>query len=744
MLRVLLPLFLFGVLGACQQPPPAIPGDIHQVIPLPDSILELETGIEIRKGTAILVDNHFTSEGQFFQEAFRANTGFALKEEKEALRDSSNTIALQFAPQLKKEGSYDLLIADQRIRLRAGTKSGAFYGLQTLLQMFPAQAGPVVLKGHYLQDAPRFAHRGMLLDCSRHFWSTAVVKQYIDLLASYKMNVLHWHLTEDQGWRIEIKKYPRLTEVGAWRTEADGQRYGGYYTQEEVREVVAYAQNRHVTIIPEIEMPGHSLAALAAYPELGCTGGPYSVTPEWGVFKEVYCAGNEQTFQFLQDVLLEVMDLFPGKYIHIGGDECPKYRWEHCEKCLLRMEMEQLRDAHELQSYFIQRIGKFLAQHDRHLIGWDEILEGGLAEGATVQSWRGMEGGKQAAEAGHYAIMSPTSHCYLDYGLDAIDLEKIYHFEPIPEGLAPEAQQYILGGECNMWTEHVPNVATLGQKVLPRMVGLAEVLWTDASRLNYSDFEARIQTQHLRWKAMGLNYGFATVPIAFETQVKEGGIHVKLQRAQANLQAYFETTGSAPSQNSPLWKRDTLVRQSTDFEVGVWQEGREFERIFFLPLSVHQALGNDYSTNLAFSPYYTAGGEKALTDGIRGSLDFRDGHWQGYQEHDLEIVLSLDSVKTIQSVSAQFYQYINAWIFAPTKLEVWVSADGEQFQVFGAVTPEADIRESGQFIETLRVNGEAQQVRYIKLVARNLGKCPDWHDAAGSPAWLFIDEIVAQ
>ena len=310
------------------------------------------------------------------------------------------------------------------------------------------------------------------------------VKRYIDLLALYKMNVLHWHLTEDQGWRIAIDKYPKLTEVGAWRDDGQGGKYGGFYTKEDIREVIEYATERGITVVPEIELPGHSQAALAAYPQFSCTGGPFEVETEWGVFKEIYCAGNDSTFIFLEDVLSEVMELFPSEYIHIGGDEVPKYRWEHCEKCQRRIHIEGLYDEHELQSYFISRIGNFLATKERKMIGWDEILEGGLPEGATVQSWRGFDGAKTAVLSGHQAIVSPTSHAYFDYGLNDIDLEKVYEFNPIPEGISQKEEILVLGGECNMWSERAPQ-HKVDSKVFPRMIAMSEVLWSGNDQKNF-------------------------------------------------------------------------------------------------------------------------------------------------------------------------------------------------------------------------------------------------------------------
>ena len=379
-----------------------------------------------------------------------------------------------------------------------------------------------------IKDRPRFPWRGLMLDTGRHMFAPAFIKRLIDLMALHKLNVFHWHLTEDQGWRIEIKKYPRLTEIGAWRNisplpgemEApDGQPYGGFYTQAQIREIVAYAASRFITVVPEIEMPGHAMAALASYPELGCTGGPYAVRTSWGIAKDVFCAGNEQTFAFLEDVLGELLALFPGEFIHIGGDESPKERWKACPKCQAAMQAHGLKDEEQLQSYFVQRIERFLNARGRRMIGWDEILEGGLAPNATVMSWRGMDGGLAAVQAGHDVVMTPTSHCYLDYPqTQALDpslpkwmahntLEKVYEFEPVPGGLSPAESAHVLGGQGNLWTEFVPTEQRAEYMLFPRAAALAERWWSEAAARDFQDFSKRLGTGLLpHLESLGVNF----------------------------------------------------------------------------------------------------------------------------------------------------------------------------------------------------------------------------------------------
>ena len=434
---------------------------------------------------------------------------------------------------LGEEGYY-LEVSSTEISLSAANPIGLFYGSVTLLQLLDegerlGRSGSVPTVN--ISDSPRFSWRGMHLDVGRHFFTVDFVKRYIDLIAMHKMNRFHWHLTEDHGWRIEIKKYPKLTEIGAWRSESlvghyndkphrfDGIRYGGFYTQDEIRAVVEYAATRFITVVPDIEMPGHSEAALAAYPELACTEGPFEVEKVWGIHEDVYCAGKESTFEFLQNVLTEVMALFPSTYIHIGGDECPKTRWKAHDLDQIRMKEENLKDEHELQSYFVKRIERFLSSHNRRLVGWDEILEGGLPPAATVMSWRGYEGGIKAANSGHDVIMTPTSYCYFDYYQSKdkdseplaiggfLPLEKVYLFEPIPPEIDPEKVHHILGGQGNVWTEYIKTESHLEYMAMPRMSAMAEVLWSSKLDRSYKGFIARLgMSQFRRFDRMDVNY----------------------------------------------------------------------------------------------------------------------------------------------------------------------------------------------------------------------------------------------
>jgi hexosaminidase len=408
---------------------------------------------------------------------------------------------------------YTLMTDNQGMILRASTPVGALNGVRTIKQLLAAGDVPCGT----IADAPAYRWRGIMLDCCRHFFSVAFIKRTIDLIASLKFNTFHWHLTEDQGWRIEIKKYPKLTEIGAWRDDGHGGKYGGFYTQDDIRDVVAYAAARHVAVVPEIEMPGHSTAAITAYPELSCTGGPFKVANTWGVFEDVYCAGKDRTFEFIFDVLTEVMTLFPGPFIHVGGDECPKSRWKKCPDCQARIKAEKLKDEHQLQSYFIGRVDRWLSDHGRRLIGWDEILEGGLAPCAAVMSWRGTAGGIEAAKAEHDVVMSPGTHCYLDHYQSLspdqpkaiggfTPIEKVYAFDPMPAGLPAAGRPHILGGQGNLWTEYIPTEAQADYMLWPRAVALAEALWTHAESKSWDDFATRLPAVLSRLKTAGVQY----------------------------------------------------------------------------------------------------------------------------------------------------------------------------------------------------------------------------------------------
>jgi hexosaminidase len=644
---------------------------------------------------------------------------------------------------------YELEVSNGMVILHARTSKGLFMGIQTLRQLMPNNVKELLkngdrihLSGTKIVDHPKFKWRGMLLDCCRHFFSKDVVKKYIDLLAYYKMNTLHWHLTEDQGWRIQIDKYPKLTEIGAYRNDTLlGENYGGFYTKADIREIVAYAEERFINVVPEIELPGHSQAALAAYPHLSCTGGPFEVANDWGVFKDIYCAGNDSVFTFLEDVLTEVIELFPGKYIHIGGDEAPKYRWENCSKCQGRMVAEGVKDEHELQLYFISRIGKFLESKGKKMIGWDEILEGGLAEGAIVQSWRGFEGATEAAHQGHQAIVSPTSHAYFDYDIKTTNLEKVYSFNPIPDALPEDQHHYILGGECNMWTEHVPDEATLDSKVFPRLLAMSEVLWNGKEDRDYDEFLSRVYKHYPILESMRVNAGLEAVPVKVTIDAfSEDMVIIKFEKQVQNITIQYRVDDRVFADGQEQF----TVSKACRLAVQAYRDGVPVGEPVVKFAMPTQASNKIPKLKYPYSEWYTGGGENGLTNAQLGTLDFRDGNWQGFWGTPLEATIDLGEEKEITSIGANFYQYNNAWIFLPHTVTFSTSVDGHIFTKWREFQTQTPPEKRGKLIEKYEVAQAPIKVRYIEVSTTNFTKVPDWHEAAGSDAWIFIDEIMVK
>ncbi len=657
-------------------------------------------------------------------------------------------------------GSYVLRIEKDNIWIEAQDAEGMVHGLFSLVQMVPvaashSQAKPFELEAWYISDAPKFQHRGLLLDCGRHFMSVQKIKETLDVMALYKLNVLHWHLTEDQGWRIEIKKYPKLTSVGAYRME-NGVKYGGFYTQEQIKDIVGYASRLGISVIPEIELPGHSVAAIAAYPYLSCTGKQIPVENEWGVFKDIYCSGNDQTLQFIKDVMDEVMMLFPSRYIHIGGDEAPKVRWEHCDKCQKRIHDNHLKNEAELQTWMIEEVAKYLKERGRDIIGWDEILEGGIPGDAWIQSWRGMQGGKDAAEKKHGVIMSPTSHCYLDYGLDAVDTKKVYEFDPIPTDLAPEFHTYIKGAECNMWSERAPE-EIVTSKIFPRLIAMSEVLWSYPATRDYRAFEGRLKNQFPLLDRRNIHYGFISTPVQFHTSIDQHQLKVEVVPQNDQIQLAFTTQ----NWNSDLLDDKKEVHPTAgviaisgvqQLNVQITQLGAQELKTESKIYASHKALGRPITLNFKPSNAYLGGGEVGLVNGTVGSGNFRDGAWQGVQGTDMEMIIDLESIESFSEISTRWFHFANAWIFRPEVVEYFVSVDGNNWEKVKTeeLSKRVKANESGEFIVPSKaMAGETTAYgfymgRYIKVKAKSIGKCPEWHDAPGEPSWLFCDEIIVR
>ena len=671
---------------------------------------------------------------------------------------------------------YKLSVTPTQINITAATAQGFFYGVQTLLQLLPTEVFSEkslrskvnwIVPCVEIEDKPRYAYRGLHLDAGRHFQPVSFVKKYIDIMALHKMNNFHWHLTEDQGWRIEIKKYPKLTEVGAWRNETlighnsdrpqkfDGQRYGGFYTQDEIREVVAYAQERFINIIPEIEMPGHALAALAAYPELSCDPTKnYKVATSWGVFEDVFCP-SEKTFSFLQDVLTEVMDLFPSKYIHIGGDECPKTAWKNSTFCQDLMKKEGLKDEHELQSYFIQRIEKFINSKGRSIIGWDEILEGGLAPNATVMSWRGTEGGISAAQEDHDVIMTPSSHCYFDYyqadpeteplaagGL--ISLETVYGYEPTPDVLNNQQAKHILGEQGNVWTEYMRYTGTVEYMVYPRAIALAEVLWSPKSRRNFGDFVTRLQFHFKRLDRLNLNYSKRLYDVNMDFVSENATPSVILSSEVKNTEIHYTTDGSQPTMRSSLYTKPFKIEDFKMVRAASFQNGIPLSKTTTELVYPHSALGMKYSlTNPAKNTYES--GVKGLTNGVRGNTKSY-AQWTGFEGKDMEAVFDFGEPRKFKMIEIQFLNKPSSWIFLPDYVIAAVSNDGKEWVDIDRADYTHSRSEDKTYIRDakLRFSEYTKPKRYLKIYAKNIGVCPKGHAGEGKPAWLFSDEIIIE
>lgn len=679
-------LFL-GIAGMCAF---ASPLQAQSVIPVPLK-MEQGTGSFLLSGKTKLYTNLQGEEARLLEDCLHA---FPVHLQRGKKNDAQNVLSLMITEKsglLPSPESYTLSVTPARILIEATSGAGLFYGIQTLLQLSEPSEGGRVVSSVEVQDTPRFAYRGLMLDVSRHFFSKEFVKKQIDALAYYKINRLHLHLTDAAGWRIEIKKYPRLTEFAAWRTDASwkdwwngGRRYmrfdepgayGGYYTQDDIREIVEYARRRYITIIPEIEMPSHSEEVLAAYPQLSCSGEPYKNSD--------FCVGNEETFTFLENVLTEVMELFPSEYIHVGGDEASKSAWKTCPKCQRRIKEENLSGVDGLQSYLIHRVEEFLNARGRHLLGWDEILQGGLAPNATVMSWRGEEGGIAAVRSGHRAVMTPGAFCYLDSYQDApysqpeaiggyLPLEKVYSYNPVSDSLSAEQSKLVYGAQANLWTEYIRTPEHVEYMIYPRVLALAEVAWSAPERKSWADFRTRAVAAVSGLKAKGYH------PFDLEKEI-----------------------GSRPESKQPV---------------------------------THLASGKKVIYNSPYSPHYPAQGAAALTDGVCGDWTYGDGSWQGFIDAGgLDVTVDLGSETAIRSVTATFMQVVGAMVYLPASVIISVSDDGVDFTELSRQTFPVDKEKAIRF-KDISWKGDAKG-RYVRYQARA-------GDELGG--WVFTDEIIVR
>jgi hexosaminidase len=712
---------------------------------------------ELRNLAMLLAENIFHSSGiRIEPQAFSPGS------------DTQDAIVLSLAsadPSIGKEG-YTLEAGRRTLLIRANACNGIFYGLQTLFQLFPLQenagvngAKPFGIPCVSILDYPRFGYRGLHLDVGRHLFPLSFIKKYIDLAAMYKINTFHWHLTEDQGWRIEIKKYPGLTTVGSvrkgtqiGRTDvSDTIPYGGYYTQDEAREIVAYAAARYITVIPEIEMPGHSVAALTAYPWLSCTGGPFEVRTRWGVSDDICCAGNDSVFMFLEDVLTEIMDIFPSAYIHIGGDEAPKTRWKACPRCQNRIRTEGLKDEAELQSYFIKRIEKFLISKNRRLIGWDEILEGGLAPEATVMAWRGVQAGIDAALQGHDAIMTPVDYCYFDYNQGDeekesigghLTLKTVYSYDPVPPVLTADQAKHILGVQGNLWTEYARTPEAVEYKGFPRAVALAEVAWSPQPRRDWDDFTLRLPRQLSRLKALHVNYSPGSFAADITTRRSGNRNQVVLSSEVRGMDIHYTLDGSDPVPASKCYRKPFTPKASCTVKAALFDHAKRSGVIRSRTIAVNPASGKPVTLLKPCSFKYPGTGVNAMTDGLSGTLSYKNG-WQGYEGTDMEFTVDLLKPLKLHGLKLDFVSNPSDWVLFPERVDFAVSADGTNWipaspYVFGPAA--SGPRE----VKTASCTLAGTEVRYIRVSAFSPKRLPNWHEYKGEPCWIFADELIAE
>ena len=663
----------------------------QSVIPVPLK-MEQGTGSFLLSEKTKLYTNLQGGEAQLLENCLQTLPIHLKKGKKKDTQNVLSLLITEKSGQLPTPESYTLSVTPERIQIQATSGAGLFYGIQTLLQLsVSSDTGVITVSAVEVQDTPRFAYRGLMLDVSRHFFTKEFVKKQIDALAFYKINRLHLHLTDAAGWRIEIKKYPLLTEFAAWRTDANWKKWwngdrkyvrfdepgasGGYYTQDDIREIVEYARQHFITVIPEIEMPAHSEEVLSAYPQLSCAGEPYKNAD--------FCVGNEETFTFLENVLTEVLELFPSEYIHIGGDEAGMAAWKTCPKCQKRMKDEHLSHVDELQSYLIHRIEKFLNARGRRLLGWDEILKGGLAPNATVMSWRGEEGGIAAVTSGHRAVMTPGSHCYLDSYQDApysqpeaiggyLPLKKVYAYNPVAASLSAEQAKLVYGAQVNLFTEYVPTPEHVEYMLYPRTLALAEVAWSAPERKSWPDFHARALKAVLDLQAKGYH------PFDLKNEI-----------------------GSRPESTKT---------------------------------AAHLALGKKVIYNAPYSLHYPAQGNTALTDGIRGDWTYGDGCWQGFiNGKRLDVTIDMEAETSIHSVTAAFMQVVGAEVFLPASVTISISDDGINFTELKHQTFEVTKEDPIKFTDISRVgNAQGRYERYQAQAGKEFG------------GWVFTDEIIVK
>lgn len=745
----------------------------YEIIPKPlDVNCKGDASFLLKDGVAVIYPENnrkMQDNAEFLVDYVERQTGVKLTSHAGMPVDGAICLTLDLSDDNAE--AYKLIVNDKRVCISGASEAGVFYGIQTLRKSLPvAQDINVNLSAVEIYDKPRFAYRGAMLDVARHFYTVDEVKTFIDMLALHNINRFHWHLTDDQGWRIEIKKYPKLMSVASERKETvvgrwysgiyDGKPYGGYYTQDELRDVIDYAAKRHITIIPEVDLPGHMQAALTAYPELGCTGGPYEVRTIWGVSQDVLCVGNDFTLQFVKDVLSEVADIFPSEYIHIGGDECPKVRWEKCPKCQERIKSLGLKsDAkhtkeQRLQSYMIQEAAKYLKEKGKRIIGWTEILEGGLVPDATLMSWIGESGGIEAAHQHHDVIMTPNTYLYFDYYQSKkvedeplaiggyLPIEKTYNYEPMPKELTEEEQQYIKGVQANLWTEYIPIFSQVQYMVLPRLGAAAEVQWTDPSKKDYKDFLRRVPHLVAVYDCYGWNYATHVydVNVDMKADTVNHVLNVQLS-TMADDPIYYTLDGQDPTEKSLKYTKPFTIDQSVVLKTMAVHPDRtskisvdtiRFNKATLKPVVLLQ------SNESRFSP----DGPVVLVDGRNGNHSFDTGAWLAVAGNDLEAVINMQAETILSSASIHVYVRKDAWLFDARGFSVSVSSDNKNYkEVASQEYKQMQESDSDGIIEH-ELSFDPCKATYVKIKVISEKSMPDWHWDAGKAPFLLVDEII--
>lgn len=745
--------------------------DFH-VVPLPQHIQKASEGDFVLNGKTTIVypknNQEMKRNAEFLAGYLLQHTGMSLKLSDKQVK--SNAIILSLGLDNQNKEAYALSVSGQHISISGVTPAGVFYGIQTLRKAVPVEkTEQVTFSSTKIKDYPRFSYRGAHLDVSRHFFSVDSVKRFVDMLALHNINRFHWHLTDDQGWRIEMKKYPELITIGSKRTgtvighnsgKYDNIPYGGFYTQQEAKEIVKYAAERHITVIPEIDMPGHMQAALSAYPYLGCTGGPYEVWKQWGVSDNVLCAGNDQTLEFIDNILSEIIEIFPSEYIHVGGDECPKSQWAKCPKCQARIKALGLKSDNRhtaeerLQSFIINHAEKFLNSKGRQIIGWDEILEGGLAPNATVMSWRGSEGGIESAKQKHNAIMTPNSYLYFDYYQSAdvekepmaiggyLPLERVYSFEPVDKSLTPDEAKYIIGVQANLWTEYIPTFRQVEYMELPRMAALAETQWMMPDKKNYQEFLKRLIPLVHVYDAQHYNYAKHIFDVKAECtpDLEKGVQRIKLYTVD-DAPIYYTLDGSEPSTSSLRYNGSLELNKTCTLKAAVirpsgmsrvFEENFRFNKASLKPIKMLQPINKKYKYD----------GEITLIDGLSGGNGYNDGRWIAFYGNNMEAVIDLKKSEPVNKAWVRLNINIGDQVFDLRKFIVSVSDDGENFREVASENYPAITENYKNGIYVREVSFDSVNARYIKLtVVPEMNIEADWHYGKNSPAYLFIDEV---